>query len=255
MWQPAVAAPVVLGNWEYHHTKVIDSLNLVDYIFVAYHREVVEMLHPFVQEYDRECTIASQVIQSLEISLAYRGHQLLISNLELSNGLHRPYPLECDVAIDKLFQFHKETTPPLLKHCVFDNVHQFYNQFTRGSVVGLPLPQIKHYFLHGAYHGMHTSLFLYSMQIQWACQAAVNVNKSYWDPKDTLCCSIDNSDIHIRYGAEMMKRLLSGGESGRIDIREIFPRHNMIESVFDIDRNFTSHYFVYGDEMIFMDRN
>lgn len=213
-WNPAVAVPALSGK-KYGNRFYIDSLNLVDFMVIAYHRESVEMLHPFILEYDNECTVASQIIQLFEISLLYRSHLLVIGNMTLSNSRHRPYPLDCDVPIEQLFEFHKATTPQVLKHCTMDTLQQFYEQFTGGSVVAFPRIKLSSYNLMSSNHQR-----MYSSQIQNACSNLIS-----WDPADPLCCSLDNMKIH---------------DAGDI---AAFPEHGHVST--DKDNNF---YITWGSD-------
>lgn len=228
-WNPAVAAPL-LENHIYGHRADIDSVNVVDYIMIAYHREVVEMLHPFIQEFDRTCTVSSQLMQSFEISLVYRNHQLTLGSLRLRNELHRGYPLNCDEPMENLFEYHRQTTPPALKHCVLPDIMKVYQQYSMGSAVGYPFIKMFNYSL-SMYNRNRNS---YAQTVQLSCHSIDN-----WDANDSNCCSIDNYEIN--------QDIAMWNKVG-VSLRALYPHHGTVlydESISSPDQS--KHWFVWGN--------
>jgi len=90
-----------LPQWTNH------SIGHVDHKIVAYHREALETLLPMPTHRDTTCWWASQWVQTLEVSLYYRGFMRYYTGalrLRNTNGvggyeLHAKYPKRCQPSI------------------------------------------------------------------------------------------------------------------------------------------------------------
>ena len=94
-WEPAIAGPS-FGASRTPNNAPIGSTAHIDFIVIAYHREVVEILHPWVFDFDHQCTWASQLYQLYEANLLYRNHILFSRDFHVENAKHRNYPRECN---------------------------------------------------------------------------------------------------------------------------------------------------------------
>jgi hypothetical protein len=65
----------------------------MDFIFIGYHREALEILHPFILEFETTCYWSGQLIQTLEANLAYRNHIHVYDVMHVVNpGSPEDYP-------------------------------------------------------------------------------------------------------------------------------------------------------------------
>ena len=91
-WEPAIGGPLYRSLVS---PTPISAVGHLDFIMIAYHREALETLHPWVFDYDHTCTWASQLNQLYEANLAYRNHILWSGAFTMDNGQHREYPRDC----------------------------------------------------------------------------------------------------------------------------------------------------------------
>jgi hypothetical protein len=91
-WEPAIGGPAYRSLIP---ITPISAVGHLDFIMIAYHREALETLHPWVFDYDQTCTWASQLAQLYEANLAYRNHILWTGAFAVDNGQHREYPRDC----------------------------------------------------------------------------------------------------------------------------------------------------------------
>ena len=120
LWQPAVAAPNM--GYPIVATKSIANATAtsnLDHIVVAYHREAVEILFPYVLEYDSDCSWSSQLMQIFEWSYLYRNHVLFFDSMRVVNSKHRSYPAVCDGhwGFPGVMRSIKQDLPTCLREC------------------------------------------------------------------------------------------------------------------------------------------
>jgi hypothetical protein len=123
------------------NTKLIQAFAAghLDFIVLAYHREALEVLHPYVLTYDSQCAWSSQLMQMLEANLLYRNHVLSFSSLEIHNKNHKEYGNHVNCfsykeGFSAVVDQHRMETPRHLKHCT---IHSYPNgikkHFDRGT--------------------------------------------------------------------------------------------------------------------------
>ena len=142
-WRPAVAAPVYGQNKKKDY---VAAVNHFDFIFIAYHREAVEILQPWSLEFDKDCVWASQVLEVVERSLIYRNHMLVFGSLQVQNSKHRNYPKNCfgnGMAFHQVVAYNYKNAPSNLKNCAYRN----YNDVKILNVV-VGTPRLKDFPYH-----------------------------------------------------------------------------------------------------------
>ena len=92
-WEPAVAGP----SYQEQSFTVVTGTAHMDFIMIAYHREALEVLHPYVIDFDPTCIWASQVLQLYEMNLVFRNHVVFTRDFGIFNGQHSLYPANCFV--------------------------------------------------------------------------------------------------------------------------------------------------------------
>lgn len=110
-YEPAIGSP---GSYSFPNDPVESNIR-IDPIFIAYHREALEVLHPFILDFDPQCGWSSQFLQDMEVSLGYRNHALTFKGMYIYNGLHRPYKRGCDY--QALIDSTRAVLPSTLRHC------------------------------------------------------------------------------------------------------------------------------------------
>lgn len=172
------------GCFEYPKDEV-ESTNGIDFIFIAYHREALEILHPWVLDFDVDCGWASQLLGTLESSLIYRNHMLTYKNFLVYNGKHREYNKKC-MGADQGFQLainsHVAALAPSLRHCSITNVSALEpgGSLFQGSKNGKA--QKKRH-MHGGYH-YHLMNAVVPAQFDNPC------HDGRFNPSSVHCCTI-----------------------------------------------------------------
>lgn len=110
-YEPAIGSP---GSYSFPNDPVESNIR-IDPIFIAYHREALEVLHPFILDYDLQCGWSSQFLQDMEVSLGFRNHALSFKGMYVYNGLHRPYKRGCNY--QELIDSTRSALPSNLLHC------------------------------------------------------------------------------------------------------------------------------------------
>lgn len=185
MWLPAVASPV----YDRSYSRNTESTSHVDFIMIAYHREVLEVLHPWIFDFDSNCTWASQLMQSLEMAIAYRNHVLYFASLRVQNDVHRGYPKAClgpGEGFSQAIHNHYHSIPIALRHCALRDLQDFEEKFEQMAIIGIALPKIRNYHLMD-----HISPF-YPSTTQRFCH-----NLTAWNSSDRLCCTIDATEYYM----------------------------------------------------------
>lgn len=102
----------------YPHKAAIEPIVHFDFIVIGYHREAVEVLHPWIVDLDDKCIWASELYQTLEASLLYRNHILAFKELTIWNGKHRHRPARaCAEVFERIFEDMNQSAPVALRHC------------------------------------------------------------------------------------------------------------------------------------------
>lgn len=155
-----------------------------DFIVIGYHREAVEVLHPWITDLDDKCIWASELYQTMEASLVYRNHMLAFKGLIIWNGKHRHRPARaCGEVLEKVMQDMAANAPGFLRHCSISNAAEYVQGAISGEV------RTK----RGSYHLMHThfSSYLSVNQSLFSCANTVS-----WNRSDAHCCSLDSWQGH-----------------------------------------------------------
>jgi hypothetical protein len=151
-WEPAIAAPtfpVLTPN-----NAIAASTLHVDFLIIAYHREAVETLHPWVFDFDLGCTWASQLYQMYEMSLIYRNHILYTRDFHVTNTKHREYPRNCfasgggdtGLGFPAVYEDIKRKLSPHRAHCL-PLSPRISDSFPQYVSAGSVRPRISDYFL------------------------------------------------------------------------------------------------------------
>lgn len=187
-WQPAVGSA---GCFRYPAAEV-ESTNGIDFIFYAYHREALEIFHPWILDFDSQCGWTSQLIGNLESAAVYRNHHLTFKSMKIFNGKHREYSRACygngegfQLAIDS----HYSALPAALKHCSITSVADLLEKgaFYQGSKGGEPRKKPEGM----KYHLMDRVEREYATSSQTS-----HCNTSTYNPSLVGCCSLDYSYRH-----------------------------------------------------------
>eukprot|EP01038_Epipyxis_sp_PR26KG_P016710 gene16710-22860_t len=195
-WQPAIGSPAYFN----YPQKSVNSLAHVDFIFKGYHREIIEVLFPWILEHDKNCTWASQLNQMQEATAVYRNHILAFKSLKILNPKHRPYTRDCvgpGKAFDLVVKGNWNSLPAVVKHCTIDKNEKIGPLFGgMGSLLGQVRPKVTSYHLmpnsieDTSMSGIN-DLKPYGMIKQTLCE---NTNK--WSPLLAHCCSVDFSILN-----------------------------------------------------------
>lgn len=167
-WLPAVAGPKN-GLVDSHFPNKVQAISWFDHMFIAYHREAVDVLFPWVTELDGLCVWHSQWIQMLEHALFLRNHLLLLPSLRVVDQKHRPYPKSCSFGSVTL-KF-KAALAPKHHHCIPPHVREYPRYTAFGET------RKKDH----AYNSFEHVLNSNKTSAQCAC----------WSPKATECCTLD----------------------------------------------------------------
>jgi hypothetical protein len=179
LWQPAVAGPLPNPLLLKIHQE-IRSVNHIDFVILAYHRESLEVLHPWILDYDENCIWSSQLMQVLEQSMIYRNHIFAFKSLLLGGGnKHREYKRNCigpNEGFENVFKdMHKVSSNISSQVCFPTGISTFDQLLEIGS------PRFKDF----DYHLMNRSHIYHSLKAYKNCD-----NK--WNPSDSICCTLDN---------------------------------------------------------------
>lgn len=90
-WEPALASPTY-HDQPHRLGEDIYTYGLVDAMFNAIHREVIDVLLPYSTYWDSKSWWASQAIMAVRANLLYRGHIMLYGGISGYNAEHTPYP-------------------------------------------------------------------------------------------------------------------------------------------------------------------
>ena len=151
-WEPAIAAP---GYYILPPNNAIAASTLhVDFLIIAYHREAVELLHPWVFDFDLGCTWASQLYQMYEMSLIYRNHILYTRDFHVKNSKHREYPRNCfasgggdpGLGFPAVYEDIKRKLSPHRAHCLPASP-KVTESFPQYMPAGSARPRLSSYFL------------------------------------------------------------------------------------------------------------
>ena len=115
LWQPAVAGPLFPG-----HTSSITRVTPTDHfdhLFIAYHREAVEVLFPKETQHNLGCWYHSDYLQISEQAVAFRNHLLLLPSMWVKDQKHREYPSKL-CTFDKHLLNFRAALPDNLRGCV-----------------------------------------------------------------------------------------------------------------------------------------
>lgn len=184
-------------------SKLVQALIHIDFLMMAYHREALEILHPWILDYDNDCIWASQLMQSFETAIVYRNHQLVFDSIKIRNTQHHEYKRNCWSAsgFPAVHQSHKHATPESINHCSMPNlahfdIQEFVQYYAQGARGGVPRPKL------ASYHLMSSELEHYSREEQANCQG--------WHPRDSQCCTMDlshNTNFKFSENAELLENL------------------------------------------------
>lgn len=96
-WEPAIGGPFFIPGPPASKTSSVGSSAHIDFLYIAYHREILEVIHPWVFDFDVDCTWASQLLQTYEFALVARNHVLVSRDFGVGNSKHRDYTRNCYV--------------------------------------------------------------------------------------------------------------------------------------------------------------
>ena len=163
----------------------------------GYHREAVEILHPWILIYDHKCIWASELFQNLEATLVYRNHILSFKELIIWNGKHRHRPARaCGEVLQAVLNDLTLNIPTNLQHCFIKDLPSY----KQGSITGIPrkknnisyhlmpsMSKIKHkHRLNSSTHFKQKSFISYpSISQSNFC------NISSWNQSTERCCTLD----------------------------------------------------------------
>jgi hypothetical protein len=150
-------------------------------MFIAYHREALETLQPWVLDFDESCTWSSQLMQLYEANLAYRNQMLWFTGLTVANAAHRPYPKDCVTsgAFAAVWASINSSLPAFRRHCL-PATDDTLASFPKYGVLGFPRPKLRSYTLHG-------TAFKYSGAPK--CSTGPGIN--FGDVAAVSCCSVN----------------------------------------------------------------
>ena len=178
----------------YPHKDLVEPITHFDFIMTGYHREVVEVLHPWILEWDRGCIWASELLQTLEASLLYRNNMLSFKGLNLWNGKHRHRPAAaCGDVLQEVMQYMQRVAPPLVRHCAIDQAALYQQGALTGSARKknetlyhlMPLIASSHSYRHMINQSASLRGYFATDQTLFGCR-----NTTSWNRTDENCCSI-----------------------------------------------------------------
>lgn len=182
-WEPAIAGPGYATNLDAPKTSVASTAH-IDFIVIAYHRESLETLHPYVTNFDAECTWASQVMQLYEANLAYRNHVFHTRDFKVRNAEHRGYPAECfahggpeDRGYPGVYADIHSRISVSRRHCL-PQTQVLPKSFPPYMIAGTARPRLKSFLLS------RSSSFLEPDSALPSCSAGTNFGLTH-------CCSLD----------------------------------------------------------------
>jgi hypothetical protein len=182
-WEPAVAGPGYAANLAAPTTTVASTAH-IDFIVIAYHRESLEALHPYVTNFDAECTWASQVMQLYEANLAYRNHVFHTQGFKVRNAEHRGYPAECfphggpeDRGYPGVYADIQSRISVSRRHCL-PQTQVLSKSFPAYLIAGIARPRLRSFFLS------RSSTFMELGSASPSCTAETNFALAH-------CCSLD----------------------------------------------------------------
>ena len=126
-WMPAIGAPLFPSQPHFMYPTAT-SVSHVDHIYIAYHREALEVLFPKVTKYNHRSWYHSDWLQILEHTVAYRNHLLIFPSLWVQDLKHRGYPNVC--MFDKLMRTFRYSLTAHLRGCVPLYTHFDYPTYT-----------------------------------------------------------------------------------------------------------------------------
>lgn len=188
-WRPALGGPNFSNNYK-HLSDEVTSVGHIDFIYIAYHREVIEVLYPFMIEHEATCVWASQLAQLYEAALVYRNHIMVFSSMHIGNKLHRPYPRGCGKAFPLVLASLKAAVPKHMRHCEPPSGDQFRQGVLMGKAHNKTAP----------YHLMPTITDRHSTDHITGNRSYTEVMKSTmysdkcgndWHPLVDYCCTAD----------------------------------------------------------------
>ena len=161
---------------------------------MAYHREVLEILHSWILEFDPKCQWASQLMQTFEHTTVYRNHIHLYNVVgEISNSDHDSYPKDCfgDTGIFRqIWQNHIQAIQGLPKPCrLVETDGVFWDAGTKKIAHYLPdYPLGVNRLRLTPYHLMHLNG---TGDYRWLdAQRHLYCTENGWDV-NRWCCSLD----------------------------------------------------------------
>jgi len=166
IWQPAVAGPLFPT-----HTSLIAKVTSVDHfdhLFIAYHREVVEVLFPKETKNNLHCWYISDYLQILEQTVSFRNHLLLLPSMWIKDQKHREYPSN-KCTFDKHRVTFQNALPANLRGCV----PPYMRAQPAYSAAGEPRKKARQYF-----------------DFQHLLERTTP-GCSCWSPESVDCCTVD----------------------------------------------------------------
>ena len=153
-WEPAIAGPFFRNGLGPPTTSVGSTAHL-DFLYIAYHREVLELIHPWVFDFDSGCTWGSQLLQTYEFDLVARNHVLFSRDFVVANSKHRAYPRECNfdgagpanVGFPGVHGYVKQKAGKQRAHCLPKTGVIVNDGFVQYLRVGVPRPRLSSYAL------------------------------------------------------------------------------------------------------------
>ena len=192
-WRPALAGPSLHSKYPPVNTTVA-SVGHIDYIYIAYHREALEVLYPFSTEQESVCVWASQLRQLYEASLVYRNHILAFASMRVGNRLHRAYPRHCFDAtgFPAVLVSVVQAVPEYMRHCLPPS----FRSFPQGILLGKPHMKLNSYHLLTHHHNydpqssLVNSSHLSYMNLTRSASYQARCG-SQWNASNDYCCTVD----------------------------------------------------------------
>jgi len=216
-WEPAIGVPAAQRDVTAGFTSAVRKGELmstlfIEFMMIAYHREALEVLHPWTLEFDHGCIHASQRLQIEEATLLYRQHILTFGDVAVANSKHRYAPhraprnetyvnsqtrTACTIHSNKsVTGLHAATValwhavPGPLKHCVWPASNPALHSKGKGG------PQHK----TGRYHLLNLAGELFSKTVQDGCEAPTKTEPPTFRGPESRpfprpeCCNVDAPD-------------------------------------------------------------
>ena len=180
----------------YPHSLTVESISHFDFIVIGYHREAVEVLHPWIVDLDDKCIWASELYQTLEASLVYRNHVLAFKGLVIWNGKHRHRPARaCGEVFEVVFRDMNQSTSPALRHCFITDSASYVQGGISGEARKKNQTGLTYHMMatmgnarHGGRAaGKNTPSYATLTQDHFSCS-----DTQRWNRTDPRCCSLDN---------------------------------------------------------------